>query len=62
MYQFRLQRTDGSPADLKPTFRSAPGMSWNVGDMRYQRSALSTLARWLVRARPIFVVEPEKPK
>jgi hypothetical protein len=31
MYHFRLQRTDGSPAD-PPTFRSAPGVSWEPGD------------------------------
>jgi hypothetical protein len=30
MYQFRLQRTDGSPAD-PPTFRSST-LNWRQGD------------------------------
>jgi hypothetical protein len=30
MYHFRLQRTDGSPAD-PPTYRSST-LSWNQGD------------------------------
>jgi hypothetical protein len=28
---FRLELDDGAPAD-PPTFRSAPGISWKVGD------------------------------
>jgi hypothetical protein len=33
MYHFRLQRTDGSPAD-RPTFRSST-LNWQQGDKIY---------------------------
>ena len=50
MYQFRLQRTDGSPADPADVSQRR-----NVLERRRHAlltPALSTLARWLVRVRP----------
>lgn len=65
MYQFRLQRTDGSPAD-PPTYRSSV-LNWRQGDT-IPLSAELTLRVLGVRdddadQSPILVVEdcPDRP-
>ena len=59
MYQFRLQRTDGSPADPADVSQRT-GMSWNVGDMRSNARVVDTRPVAGPGKTPIFVVEPEQ--